>query len=141
MTNTLALLSEAIGVGFFKGEYDCPFDTANCYININRLMKIWDIYSPAKCLEELDLLKKWGVLNYSFGVDVNRHRQIRVYIKFKMFTQYLCNNITSRESKGYEEQRYNINNFDGYFWVDAEQMAEFFFKKHAGLQFRQLQKN
>lgn len=130
MTNTLALLSEAIGVGFFKGEYDCPFDTANCYININRLMKIWDIYSPAKCLEELDLLKKWGVLNYSFGVDVNRHRQIRVYIKFKMFTQYLCNNITSRESKGYQEQRYNINNFDGYFWVDAEQMAEFFFKKH-----------
>lgn len=130
MADALALLSEAVGINFFEGDYDCPFDSANCYINLNRLMVIWDEFVPAKCIERLDLLKKWGVLNWQFGANVTRHHQIRIYIKFKMFTQYLCNNIKTRQSKGYDEQRFNINNHYGFFWVDPAQFVEFFFKKH-----------
>lgn len=126
---TLALLSEFVTFNINKKEKNCSLSSASMYIYVSRLMKIFNVSWFGECLDILDRLQEMGVLEYEAEKYPVIGKELRIFIKMKRFTQFMASNTQDLESSAYQNQRYNINHFRGYFWVPVQALVDFFFKK------------
>lgn len=132
MLDALILLCEAVGFNIPIHDKWVVGKRFNCYIGSRRLIKILCAHNELECIARLNRLQELGFLKYESGPRYNAREKSYTtvyYIKFRKLTQYLCNNTSDETSKAYRDQRYNINNFHGYVWINRAETIKTFFNE------------
>lgn len=132
MLDALILLCEAVGFNIPIHDSWVVGKHFNCYIGSRRLIKILCAHNELECIERLNRLQELGFLKYESGPRYNAREKSYTtvyYIKFRKLTQYLSNNTSDETSRAYKDQRYNINSFHGYVWINRAETIKTFFNE------------